>query len=125
MIGELIDGKADIGASPLFLTANRVDVIDYLICTSQTRSKFVFRSPKLSFTENVFLLPFDKFVWGSLLAMACIAGLVLYFSMFVVWRMAESEGRPSLGESMRCVTTGCLTFSPSFQSPPSSSSTAP
>ncbi|KAG5667152.1 hypothetical protein PVAND_015149 [Polypedilum vanderplanki] len=99
MIGELIDNKADIGASPLFLTSDRIDVIDYLICTSQTRSKFVFRSPKLSFTENVFLLPFDKFVWICLLMLPFIAAIVLYFSMFIEWKMEEKrndEHKPTL-----------------------------
>jgi ionotropic glutamate receptor len=99
VIGELISGRADIGASPLFLTSDRIDVIDYLICTSQTRSKFVFRSPKMSFTENVFLLPFDGLVWACLLAMPVVAALVLYFSMVVEWRMERGEARPSLSEN--------------------------
>lgn len=60
MIGELVTNQAQIGASPLFFTADRVEVIQYLSMTSPTRSKFVFRSPKLSFTDNVFLLPFDN-----------------------------------------------------------------
>ena len=62
MIGELVNNVADLGASPLFFTENRIPVIEYLAMTSATRSKFIFRSPKLSYTENVFLLPFDD-VW--------------------------------------------------------------
>ena len=103
MIGQLIEDSADIGASPLFLTDDRVNVIDYLICTSQTRSKFVFRSPKLSFTENVFLLPFDRFVWTCLVALPVTAATVLYLSMYVEWRMEEGEGRPSLGNFVGCL----------------------
>jgi glutamate receptor, ionotropic, invertebrate len=60
MIGELTENFADLGASPLFFTIDRVPVIEYLAMTSETRSKFIFRSPKLSYTDNVFLLPFDK-----------------------------------------------------------------
>lgn len=59
MIGELSQLRADLGASPLFFTSDRIAVIEYVAMTSATRSKFIFRSPKLSFTENVFLLPFD------------------------------------------------------------------
>lgn len=59
MIGELSQNVADLGASPLFFTTDRIAVIEYVAMTSATRSKFIFRSPKLSYTENVFLLPFD------------------------------------------------------------------
>lgn len=85
MIGELARKSADLGASPLFFTADRVDVIEYIACTSQTRSKFVFRSPKLSYTDNVFLLPFDIGVWVSLGAMVVIASLVLYIASRFEW----------------------------------------
>lgn len=86
MIGELESKSADLGASPLFFTADRIDVIDYIACTSQTRSKFVFRSPKLSYTDNVFLLPFDKRVWASLGSMVVISSLVLYLATRLEWK---------------------------------------
>lgn len=94
MIGELESKSADLGASPLFFTADRVDVIDYIACTSETRSKFVFRSPKLSYTDNVFLLPFDAGVWSSLGAMMIIAAFVLFIATRTEWKsnlIAESE----------------------------------
>lgn len=58
MIGQLVRGEAELGASPLFFTADRVGTIQYLSMTSPTKSKFVFQAPKLSYTENLFLLPF-------------------------------------------------------------------
>lgn len=60
MIGELVRRAAQVGASPLFFTADRVGTIQYLSMTSPTKSKFVFQAPKLSYTENVFLLPFES-----------------------------------------------------------------
>lgn len=60
MIGELVRGEAQVGASPLFFTTDRVGTIQYLSMTSPTKSKFVFQAPKLSYTENVFLLPFGE-----------------------------------------------------------------
>lgn len=106
MIGELTSKSADLGASPLFFTSDRVDAIDYVACTSQTKSKFVFRSPKLSYTDNVFLLPFDAGVWGSLLAMVVISSLVLYIVTRAEWHShisIESKDpsilRPSLYET--------------------------
>lgn len=105
MIGELVTQQADLGASPLFLTSDRIDVIDYLVCTSQTRSKFVFRSPKLSFTDNVFVLPFDRYVWSSLIALVFIAAGILFAASVVEWKAKiqefdeNSNLRPSLSES--------------------------
>lgn len=86
MIGELETKAADLGASPLFFTADRIDVIEYIACTSKTRSKFVFRSPKLSYTDNVFILPFDDGVWKSLGAMVIIAASVLYIASHAEWK---------------------------------------
>lgn len=103
MIGELINNSIDIGASPLFLTSDRIDVIDYLICTSQTRSKFVFRSPKLSFTENVFLLPFHQDVWICLIISPFIAAFCLYFSLFMEWKSNIGSKKPSLSTNTRTI----------------------
>lgn len=99
MIGELVTRRADLGASPLFLTSDRIDVIDYLACTSQTRSKFVFRSPKLSFTDNVFLLPFDGYVWSCLIALVFLAAMVLFVASMTEWKAKVGmKLKPSLSE---------------------------
>lgn len=106
MIGVLEEKAADLGASPLFFTADRIDVIEYIACTSETRSKFVFRSPKLSYTDNVFLLPFDSGVWKCLGAMVVLASVVLYIGSRAEWTshiITESADptvlRPSLYET--------------------------
>lgn len=99
MIGELVTQQADLGASPLFLTSDRIDVIDYLVCTSQTRSKFVFRSPKLSFTDNVFLLPFDVYVWSCLITLLFVASTVLFIASITEWKAkVDNKLKPSLSE---------------------------
>lgn len=105
MIGELAKKSADLGASPLFFTSDRIDAIDYIACTSETRSKFVFKSPKLSYTDNVFLLPFNRSVWASLVAMVAISSLVLCVATRTERKANISEAqdpsvlRPSLYES--------------------------
>ena len=98
MIGELESKAADLGASPLFFTADRTNVIEYIACTSETRSKFVFRSPKLSYTDNVFLMPFDSYVWGSLGALILVASIILYFASHTEWKsmFVEDSDDPSI-----------------------------
>ncbi|XP_055388086.1 ionotropic receptor 75a-like [Condylostylus longicornis] len=82
MIGDLTENRSDIGASALFYTPDRIKYIDYIAMPTPTRSKFVFRSPKLSFTENVYLLPFDRFVWYSLFGLMAVTSIVL---LSVTW----------------------------------------
>uniref|UniRef100_A0A182M3R5 Ionotropic glutamate receptor C-terminal domain-containing protein n=1 Tax=Anopheles culicifacies TaxID=139723 RepID=A0A182M3R5_9DIPT len=96
MIGELVHDVADLGASPLFFTTDRIAVIEYLAMTSETRSKFIFRSPKLSYTENVFVLPFDNKVWICVIAVIVTSSVLLLVTLWVEWRIAHDapEERP-------------------------------
>ncbi|XP_055603749.1 ionotropic receptor 75a-like [Uranotaenia lowii] len=90
MIGELSSRTADLGASPLFFTTDRIAVIEYVAMTSATRSKFIFRSPKLSYTENVFLLPFDDFVWLCIVVIIFLASGLLVITALAEWRFPHS-----------------------------------
>uniref|UniRef100_A0A182KER7 Ionotropic glutamate receptor C-terminal domain-containing protein n=1 Tax=Anopheles christyi TaxID=43041 RepID=A0A182KER7_9DIPT len=91
MIGELVHDAADLGASPLFFTTDRVAVIEYLAMTTETRSKFIFRSPKLSYTDNVFVLPFDDKVWLCVIAVILSSSVLLLVTLWVEWRIVNDE----------------------------------
>lgn len=86
MIGELTRKEADIGGTALFVTSDRIDVIDYIAMTTPTRSKFIFREPKLSYVANVFTLPFDIFVWISIIALMVVIAIVLYIVISWEWK---------------------------------------
>lgn len=73
----------------LFITADRVAIIDYIAMTTKTRSKFVFREPKLSYVTNVFVLPFDRYVWVSTVVLVVITGLTLL--VIVKWERKRKE----------------------------------
>ncbi|XP_055538461.1 ionotropic receptor 75a-like [Wyeomyia smithii] len=94
MIGELSHKTADLGASPLFFTSDRIAVIDYVAMTSATRSKFIFRSPKLSFTENVFLLPFDDIVWLCIVLVILLSSGLLVLTALAEWRVPLIQDDP-------------------------------
>lgn len=66
MIGQLLNGEADIGGTALFVTIDRISLIEYLSMVTPTMSKFVFRAPPLSYVANIYTLPFDSKVWMSL-----------------------------------------------------------
>lgn len=86
MVGELIRNEAELGASPLFMTIDRIPIIQYIASPTPTGSRFILRSPKLSYTDNVFLLPFDTLVWICLIVLVIITTMFLFTSIFVEWR---------------------------------------
>ncbi|KAJ8873534.1 hypothetical protein PR048_024352 [Dryococelus australis] len=90
MVGYLQRKEADIGATALFFTANRLPVIDYIAMTTPTRSKFVFRQPPLSFVTNVFTLPFSQGVWLSSAGLVSVCAVALYCAL-----NREAEQSPS------------------------------
>ncbi|KAJ6641128.1 BTB/POZ domain-containing protein 6-A [Pseudolycoriella hygida] len=77
VVGQLISNEADVGASPLFFIAERVSLVEYISRPTSADGGFIFRAPKLSYTNNIFLLPFDRFLW------MCLCGLVLLIAMFL------------------------------------------
>lgn len=86
MIGELTRKEAVIGGTALFLTTDRVSEIDYIAMTTPTKSKFVFRQPKLSYVTNVYTLPFHWSVWVSTIAFVVLTIIVLYFVVKWEWQ---------------------------------------
>lgn len=86
MVGQLMRNEAELGASPLFMTVERIPLIQYIASPTETGSRFIFRSPKLSYTDNVFLLPFDDFVWCCLIVLVIITAVFLIISVFVEWK---------------------------------------
>ncbi len=78
MVGEILNDTADIGATPLFLTGNRVSILEFISHPTATRVGFVFRAPKLSYTNNIYLLPFDRLLW------MCLGFLVLVIAFFLL-----------------------------------------
>ncbi|CAD7077218.1 unnamed protein product [Hermetia illucens] len=91
MIGDLVENRSDIGATGLFVTSDRIQYIEYIAMPSATRSKFVFHSPKLSYTNDVFLLPFNKFVWYCLVALFLLSVLALVGTVFAETQLLDIQ----------------------------------
>ncbi|XP_055603824.1 ionotropic receptor 75a-like [Uranotaenia lowii] len=104
MIGELQTDTADLGGSALFFTTSRIKVIDYLSMTTPTRAKFIFRSPKLSVTDNVFVLPFSGTVWLCIISFIVLSGCLLLAIMLVEYHYTTirygSNVRPTLMDTL-------------------------
>lgn len=96
MVGQLIRNEAELGASPLFMTTDRVPLIQYIAMPTPTGSRFVFRSPKLSYTDNVFLLPFDNLVWYCLIVLVIVTALFLTCSVTLEWKHVTFKKQASV-----------------------------
>lgn len=86
MVGELVHNGVELGASPLFMTVERIPIIQYIAMPTPTGSRFVFRSPKLSYTDNVYLLPFDTMVWYCLLLLVLTTASGLSIAVALEWK---------------------------------------
>lgn len=65
-------------ASAMLLASERVAHIDYISMTCPTNGKFIFRSPPLSYTANIYYLPFTLAVWLCSIALVILTITVIY-----------------------------------------------
>ncbi|CAH2037611.1 unnamed protein product, partial [Iphiclides podalirius] len=88
--GYLVRGEVEIGGSPMFFTAERISIVEYISSPTPTRSKFVFRQPKLSYENNLFLLPFRNNVWYSVVGLMFLLFLAILVVTFWEWKKSSS-----------------------------------
>ncbi|CAH1645570.1 unnamed protein product [Spodoptera littoralis] len=89
MTGYLVRGEVEIGGSPMFFTFERVSIVDYISSPTPTRSKFVFQQPKLSYENNLFLLPFNTTVWYCTVGLVFVIYLVLLLVTKWEWKKTK------------------------------------
>lgn len=81
MIGQLMRNEADIGATALFFTTERISEIEYISHSSTASAGFIFLSPKLSYTNNLYALPFERLLWICSVILVLIMTLCLVFAV--------------------------------------------
>lgn len=80
MIGQLLKKEADIGGTSMFFMSERVPLVDYISMTTPTSLRFVFRSPPLSYTANIYYLPFSSTVWICSIFLVILCTIVVYIT---------------------------------------------
>ncbi|KAK0165908.1 hypothetical protein PV328_004386 [Microctonus aethiopoides] len=91
MIGLLDRGEIDIGGTATFPTKDRIGVVDYVQLYSPVGSRFLFRRPSLSYTSNLFILPFDRTVWIAIGVLLILVFGNLYISLKCEWNKIKSN----------------------------------
>ncbi|XP_013143438.1 PREDICTED: uncharacterized protein LOC106107219 [Papilio polytes] len=107
MTGCLARGEVEIGGSPMFFTMARLPIVQFISSPVPSRSKFVFRQPKLSYENNLFLLPFRNSVWCSIGAVLFFLFLALFGVAFWEWKRNDHniDSRISDAGTLRAKTS--------------------
>lgn len=79
--------EVDITATGISFTDYGVSVFDYIIPPIRSESFFFFRMPNLSYTDNVFILPFESMVWLCFVALIVILVIFLTLVVAIEWRL--------------------------------------
>lgn len=64
----------------MFMKSDRVLTVDYVSMTTKANAKFVFRSPPLSYTSNIYYLPFTGLVWICCMLLAVLCVIVVFLA---------------------------------------------
>lgn len=64
-------------ASVIFITADRVDHLDYLSMEVPSNFAFVLRAPPISYVKNIYYLPFTGVVWVSSISLVMLCTIVV------------------------------------------------
>lgn len=77
----------DISATGVKFTHQGVSRFEYIAAPIRTESFFFFRMPNLSYTDNVFILPFEPMVWLCFVALILILVFFLTVVVAIEWRL--------------------------------------
>uniref|UniRef100_A0A6P7G0D5 Glutamate receptor 4-like isoform X2 n=1 Tax=Diabrotica virgifera virgifera TaxID=50390 RepID=A0A6P7G0D5_DIAVI len=76
MIDDLENGRAELPGNSLFISLDKIETIDFLVPCCPFSLKFILRAPPLTYVSNLFILPFDQYVWLS-----CVILLIIMCNM--------------------------------------------
>ena len=92
MLGDFVSGRSEFGATPALVSTSRQPACDYTSYSVKTGTAIVFRAPKLSYTTNVFLLPFDRDIWTCAFLLLVLVGCVLMVTSYYEWEFLVPAG---------------------------------
>ncbi|KAL3269451.1 hypothetical protein HHI36_008521 [Cryptolaemus montrouzieri] len=97
MVGDLQTDIAELGGTASFFTPDRIEIVDY-ISPTRTFMKFIFRSPPLSYVSNIFVLPFDIYVWFACFGILVLTCILIYVS--IAWEWKEESFKENIIEDI-------------------------
>ncbi|XP_034935547.1 ionotropic receptor 75a-like [Chelonus insularis] len=95
IIGDMIKGIVDFGATPFQFKPERIDVCEFTVQTWPARAAIIFRHPKTNDLNNPFLKPFEIHVWYWVLIFSTVNWALLYLATKLE-KMIIKESTPTL-----------------------------
>lgn len=92
MMGNLTEGLVDLAVAPFLINSQRSEVVQYVTAMFPLNAKFIFRRPTLSKTNNIFLLPFDEFVWAFTILLIGVVVVLMTCVVFVELKWCMPNG---------------------------------
>ncbi|XP_011502678.1 PREDICTED: glutamate receptor-like [Ceratosolen solmsi marchali] len=83
IVGDMINGIVDIGATPFQFKPERIDVMEYTVQAYMAKAAIIFRHPKRQQLSNSFLEPFSKHVWCLTIIIGILNWILLYITIKV------------------------------------------
>lgn len=78
IIRDLLTDEIDIDGTGMFITKDRLEVVDCLAFANPGKIKFILRKPPLSYVTNILAVAFRRTVWMSMLAVSVFFAGALY-----------------------------------------------
>ncbi|CAH1400542.1 unnamed protein product [Nezara viridula] len=86
-MGYLQREEIDVTATGLMMNVDRMPYVDFVGDILVLRSPLIFRQPGLSSVSNLFVLPFRKTVWISIVVVTFLYSMVLFLNLFLKMRL--------------------------------------
>lgn len=64
----------------MYVTAERIKTVDFLAVILNVDYRFIFRAPPLTYTSNIYYLPFTGIVWVCCIVTSFICTMFIYLS---------------------------------------------
>lgn len=74
------------------MTVDRVGIIEFVSIIADTKARFVFRAPPLSYVSNIYYLPFGSVVWWCSIALVFLGTAIVFCTYKVKRKQNVSSG---------------------------------
>lgn len=100
MTGALMRKEADIGGTIMYMVPSRLSQVDFISMIVDTRTKFVFRAPPLSYVSNIYYYPFVGIVWIASIVLLLLGAIVIYFTYILPNDIERNHVRDAFSDIM-------------------------
>ncbi|XP_023719273.1 uncharacterized protein LOC111870865 isoform X5 [Cryptotermes secundus] len=91
LLKQLMRGQADIGASSILVTHDRVGLVEYTVAVEKFRPQLYYKVQSVRAARNIYILPFSIGVWTSLCSLLLAITVALTFILCRESQLPQQE----------------------------------